>query len=243
MTRIIDIADILPTLNTASYSSVFDIVINNTSVLTTAEMIRELEYSYYDMSYISHSDKTYDIAVLLSQWSMYKDRHLDEWTRIFNDVALTQSADFNPMLSYKETRVTEPDLTVESETTYGKVITSDLDTTNEIEHGKTTTGQTNTYDGTLRDSEKSTDSGTDTTTIMGTNTDTASGSDSNTTTTTGTNTETKEGYKDNPLTNLQTDIDFAFKNNLRDLIITGFAKEILFYDNGNHNEEGYRYGF
>ena len=43
MTRIIDVSNILPTLNTASYSSVFDITIDNTAVLTTAEMLRELE--------------------------------------------------------------------------------------------------------------------------------------------------------------------------------------------------------
>lgn len=243
MTRLVDIKDIIEQLNSETYSTIFTIIIDDVEVLSSTGFMRELQYSYYDMSFISHSDKTYDIATFISQWQMYKDRHLDEWTRIFNDVALTQTAEFNPMLSYKETRVTEPDLTVESTTDYGKVITSDLGTTNELEHGKVTTGQTNTYDGTLRDSAKSTDSGTDTTSITGTNTDTASGTDTNTTTTTGTNTETKEGYKDNPLTNLQTDIDFAFKNNLRDIIITGFAKEILFYDNGNHNEEGYRYGF
>lgn len=239
MTRVIDIETILPTINTAEYSTAFDITIDNDTVLSTSDFILELEYNYHDMSYISHQPESYDVTAFIAIWQVYKNRHLDEWSRLYRDVKLTQSADYDPTLSYKETRETTPDITTESTTDYGHVITSSNSGSDSTTYGKVTTDQTNTYDGALRDSGKSTDSGSDSRTLSNSGTDTHSGTDTNTTTTTGTTTETKSGYKDNLLINLQADIDFTFKNNLRDLIINNFAREFLIYDNqyrgGLHN--------
>lgn len=233
MTRIIDIKKIIPQLNTETYSTIFDITIDNTPVLTTTDFMHELEYMYYDMSYISHQSADKDLIAFIMLWDIYKKRHLDEWTKIFRSVALTEAENYNPMNTYGETKTTTPNITNSSTTTYGRVLTASINTTDGLAHGKITTGQTNTYDGTLRDSDKTTDSGTDTRTVTGTNTDTNSGSDSNTTTTTGTNTETKTGYNTNPVDSLQRFIDFSFKNNLRDLIINNFVREFLFYNNDN----------
>lgn len=239
MTRVIDIESILPTINTAEYSTAFDITIDNDTVLSTSDFILELEYNYHDMSYISHQPENYDVTTFIAIWHVYKNRHIDEWSRLYRDVKLTQSADYDPTLSYKETRETTPDITTESTTDYGHVINSSNSGSDSTTYGKVTTDQTNTYDGALRDSGKSTDSGSDSRTLSNSGTDTHSGTDTNTTTTTGTTTETKSGYKDNPLINLQADIDFSFKNNLRDLIINNFAREFLIYDNkyrgGLHN--------
>ena len=241
MTRIVDLKKVLPLINTSEYSTAFDITIDNTSVITTSDFLHELEYMYYNMSYVSHQTSEYDVSVFIALWSLYKNRHLDEWTKIFKSVALTESESFNPLNSYGETKTITPNITNASTTTYGRVLTASINTTDGLAHGKVTTEQTNTYDGALRDSGKTTDSGTDTRTVTGTNTDTNSGSDSNTTTTTGTNTETKSGYNTNPFDNLQRGIDFSFKNNLRDLIINNFVREFLFYN--NDNGEGVNYGF
>jgi hypothetical protein len=239
MTRVIDIETILPVINTSEYSTAFDIVIDNTTVVSTSEFLLELEYNYHDMSYISHQPESYDVTAFIALWSIYKLRHSDEWEKIYKAFQYTQSQDYDPTLNYKETRETTPDITTESSTEYGHTITSSNSGSDSTTYGKVTTDQTNTYDGALRDSGKSTDSGSDSRTLSNSGSDTHSGTDTNTTTTTGTTTETKSGYKDNPLINLQTDIDFSFKNNLRDLIINNFAREFLIYDNqyrgGLHN--------
>lgn len=230
MTRIIDIADIITTLSSSQYSNTFNISIDNNTVLSTADFLRELEYAYHDMSYISHKAEAEDINVFIALWTVYKERHYDEWARIYRDVAKTQTADFDPMSTYKETKTVTPEITVTSDTDYGHIISTTSTGSNTMTYGKTTTDQTNTYDGTLRNSDKSTDSGSDTSSLTNTGSDTHSGKDSNTTVTTGSTTETKEGYTESPLIALQTDIDFAFKNNLRDLIINNFAREFLIYD-------------
>ena len=232
MTRIVRVSDIIPLINTPEYSTAFDVTIDNTAVLTTNDFIAELEYNFYNMSFISHQPKEYDLTAFIMHWGLYKKRYTDEWATIYRDVALTKAQTFNPMTDYGETKTVTPDITVESTTEYGRI----TDTTDDLEHGLTNTLQTNTYEGSLRDSGKSTNSGTDSRTANTTD----SGSDTNTTTTTGDTTETKEGYRNNPLVNLQTDIDFTFKNNLRDLIINNFAREVLFYN--NDNEEGCIYG-
>lgn len=241
MTRIIDIKSIIPQLNSETYSTIFDITINNTTVLTSSEFMHELEYMYYNMSYISHQSKDKDLIAFIMLWDIYKKRHIDEWTKIFEYVDITNSESFDPLNTYGETKTTTPNITNSSTTTYGRVLTASINTTDGLAHGKITTEQTNTYDGELRDSDKTTDSGTDTRTVTGTNTDTNSGSDSNTTTTTGTNTETKSGFNTSPFDNLQRGIDFSFKNNLRDLIINNFVREFLFYN--NDNGECDTYGF
>ncbi len=241
MTRIIDIKKILPQLNTQIYSTIFDITIDNTEVLSTTDFMHELEYMYYDMSYISHQSADKDLIAFIMLWDIYKKRHIDEWTKIFESVALTEAENYNPMNTYGETKTTTPNLTNSSTTTYGRVLTDVIDSTDTLSHGKVTTDQTNTYDGTLRDSDKSTNSGSDTRSIDNTTTSTNSGTDSNTTTTTGTNTETKTGYNTNPVDSLQRFIDFSFKNNLRDLIINNFVREFLFYN--NENGEGGINGF
>lgn len=231
MTRVIDIETILPVITTAGYSTAFDITINNDTVLYTSDFLTELEYNYHDMSYISHQPESNDVTVFLAIWGIYKQRHSDEWERIYKAIQYTQSQDYDPTLNYKETKEITPDITTESSTDYGHVITTSNSSSDSTTYGKVTTDQTNTFDGALRDSDKSTDSGSDSRSLSNSGSDTHSGTDTNTTTTTGTTTETKTGYRDNPLANLQTDIDFSFKNNLRDLIINNFAREFLIYDN------------
>jgi hypothetical protein len=102
-----------------------------------------------------------------------------------------------------------------------------------VSHGKNVTGQTNTYDGELRDSAKSTESGSTGTSTFDSSTNKLGGTDSQTATTTGTTTEEKNGYKTNPYEQLEKYISFNARFNLRDMIISGFTKECLFYDNGN----------
>ena len=66
---------------------------------------------------------------------------------------------------------------------------------------------------------------------------TLGGSDSATTTMTGTSTVVKSGYRENPYNLIEKSIEFYARFNLRDLIIDGFTKEYLFYDNGNGGDE------
>lgn len=203
------------------------------TVLTTEDFINELKIAYRQMSFTCYDDSY--LSGFLQNWGLYKKRHYDEWQIIWN--YLQGSSDLDPSADKHEYEVATPDLT--SETTYGKVSTNGGTITSALAHGKVTTNQTNTYDGALRDSAKSTDSGTDTTTNTLADTNTLSGKDS--TTTSGTNTVEKTSYSHSPFDNLNKAIMFYNTYNLRDLIIDNFTKEFMFYDNGN--EEVMRYGF
>lgn len=229
MTRIVDICDVINTLITNIYEHTFDISINDTLVLETADFLNEIQTMHYEKSFISHMPKENDVTQFINQWSLYKNRHIDEWTAVYNATI----ANVNPLNNYSETRTVTPNITVENTVDYGRTTTNTNGSTSGVTYGKTTTGQTNTYDGSLRNSAKTTDSGSDTTTVSGSGSTAVSGSDTSTTATTGNTTETKSGYKESPYDNLQKSIEFKARFNLRDMIINGFAAEFLFYNNDN----------
>lgn len=229
MTRVVDICDVINDLITEVYEHTFDITINDNIVLETADFLNEIQTMHYEKSFISHMTKQYDVTQFINQWSIYKSRHLDEWTAVYNATV----ANVNPLNNYSETRTVTPNITVENTVDYGRTTTNTNGSTSGVTYGKTTTGQTNTYDGTLRNSAKTTDSGSDTTTVSGSGSTAVSGTDTSTTATTGTTTETKSGYKESPFDNLQKSIEFKARFNLRDMIINGFAAEFLFYNNDN----------
>lgn len=234
MTRIVDIEsvidEIVETYGTTTHFDVsFTIGDDTYNILTTADFLAEIENNYYEMSYISHKDKNYDITQFSMIWGLYIKRHTDEWQKILN----VELMNLNPAGDYSETRIITPNLTNATTNTYGRTSTNSGGISTTITHGKVTNGQTNTYDGVLRDSAKTTESGTTGNSSIDTTKNTLGGTDSATTTTTGTSTETKNGYKNNPFENAQKSIEFYTRFNLRDMIISGFTKECLFYDNGN----------
>lgn len=237
--NIITIDKILYDLQTyaAAHPTAFDISFgespDDTVIVSTSDLITELKIAYRQMSFTCYDDNY--ISGFIQNWDLYKKRHYDEWNIIWN--YLQGSFDLDPSADKHEYEIATPDLT--SSTTYGKVSTNGGTITSALAHGKVTTNQTNTYDGALRDSSKSTDSGTDTTTNTLADTNTLSGTDS--TTTSGTNTVEKTSYSHSPFDNLNKAIMFYNTYNLRDLIIDNFTKEFMFYDNGN--EEVMRYGF
>lgn len=231
MTRIVDYKDISTDLR--EHENDFDITIKEVSIMEGTELLNELDNMYYDMSFVSHEPVTGDVPKFIQLWGLYKLRHFDEWTRIFDNLQVIKSQNYDPRASYYETKTITPDITTESTIDYGRVSDTTTSNTDSLQHGMQTVSQTNTYDGELRDSGKSTNSGTDTHTVSGTGKDELSGTDTTTSTTSGTTTETRTGSRDNILVNLQTDIDFTARNNLRDLIINNFIKEFMFYNNDN----------
>lgn len=231
MKHIVDYKDISTQLR--DYKSMFDITIKSISILDGSEFLDELDYMHYDMSYLSNKSKSDDVVVFIKLFTLYKLRHMEEWTRIFDNLQIINSQTYDPKASYYEDKTITPDITTESTIDYGRISDTTTLTSDAMVHGLSTTSQTNTYDGELRNTGKSTNSGTDTHTISGSGTDELSGTDTTTTSTSGTTTERRIGSKDNILVNLQTDIDFAARNNLRDLIINNFVKEFMFYNNDN----------
>ena len=234
MTRIIDLENQLEHIissygETNFFDVSFTIGDDTYNILTTADFLSELDTNYHEMSYISHKDKSYDNSVFTTHWLLYCKRHVDEWQRILQNELLT----INPSNDYGETRIITPNITAETTNEYGRISTNSGGISNTVTHGKVVTGQSNTYDGALRDSAKSTESGTTGTSSTDTTKNTLSGSDTATTTTTGTSTETRTGFKNSPFDNMVKSIEYYARFNLRDMIITGFTKECLFYDNGN----------
>lgn len=217
----------------------FDYTIDNNTIVSTADIVNEWLNNYYDMSFVSHRAKEYDYDTFKNIWSMYVKRYSSDWTVIYNNL----SRAYDPVNSYSETKTITPDITVGNTTTYGRKITNYDNTSDGTTYGKVITDQTNTYDGTLRDVDKSTNSGSDTRNITNDGWSANSGTDTNTQTTTGSTTETRSGYSGNAPVSLQADIDFRVRNDLYNIIIDGFAKEILFYDNSCHNRGVFRYGF
>lgn len=234
MTRIIDIENVIGEIvgtygNTDMFKISYTIDDNTYDILSTSDFLDEIKTNYYEMSYISHLDKSYDISHFAQLWALYVRRHTDEWQRILNCELLNIA----PSNDYSETRLITPNLTNATTNTYGRTSTNSGGTSQTTTHGKVTTGQNNTYDGTLRDSGKTTESGSTGISTTDTTTNTLGGSDSSTTTTTGTSSETRHGYKNNPFDNMEKYIEYFARFNLRDMIISGFTKECLFYDNGN----------
>lgn len=239
MTRIADIKDVIPYLK--DHSDDMDITIGEVTVIDGLDVIDELELQHYELSFVSHRPKEDDGEIFIKTWLLYRSRHYDEWVRIYNDLQLINSTEYDPTLSYFEKKTITPNIQTASSQAYDRlsaVSGTNADTTT---HGTETTTQANTYDGELRDAAKSTTEDTDSHLYSTSGTDSSKGMDTAVSTTTGNTTEHREGSRDNPLVNLQTDIDFAARNNLRDLIIMGFIKECLFYN--NDNREVNRYGF
>ena len=239
MTRIVDYKDISTDLR--EHENDFDITIKEVSIMEGTELLNELDNMYYDMSFVSHEPMTSDVPKFIQLWGLYKLRHQDEWTRIFDSLQVIHSQSYDPRASYYENKTITPDITTESTIEYGRISDTSSSTTDGLTHGLIVQAKTNTYDGELRDSAKTSNTGTDTRAISSSGSDELSGSDTTTSTTSGTTTETRTGSRDNILVNLQTDIDFAARNNLRDLIINNFIKEFMFYN--NDNKEVGIYGF
>ena len=211
MSKIIDIKDIITALEAIAVDPeagvVFSITIGEDTILQPEDLTDELRAMYYNMSFISnYEDSVTDVNAFIKLWELYIRRYYDEWGVIWG--ALT--ADYDPLITYKETKTITPQVRTTNETTYASGISI----------GDTTTVQTNTYDGELRDSGKSTSSGNNSHT----------GKDTTVQSFTGYNTELKEGYTDKAPEALQANIDFVNRNNLRDLIINNFAREFLFYN-------------
>ena len=234
MNRIVDIENIIETLfdeygNTNTFNVTFEWDGANVDVLTTADFLNEIATNYYEMSYLTHKAKEQDVTEFVNMWNLYKLRHGDEWGKIF----AVMQMEINPTWDYSEIKTITPNLTSTNTNTYGRTTTNSGGTSTLVSHGKNVTGQTSTYDGELRDSAKSAESGSTGTTTTDTQTSALGGTDSQTATTKGTTTEEKNGYKTNPYEQLEKYISFNVRFDLRDMIISGFTKECLFYDNGN----------
>lgn len=234
MNRIVDIESIIEQVfDTYSETNTFNVSYQwdgvTVDVLTTADFLNEIMTNYYEMSYLTHKSKEQDVTEFVNMWNLYKLRHDDEWGKIF----ATMQQDINPAWTYSEQRTITPNITSTNTNTYGRTSTNSGGTTTTVSHGKVVTGQTNTYDGELRDSGKTSETGSTGTTLTDTTKNTLGGTDSQTAKTTGTTTEEKHGYKTSPYEQLEKYIEFNARFNLRDMIISGFTKECLFYDNGN----------
>lgn len=237
MTRIIDIEKVIETLfddyeGTTTFDVSFVFGDDTIKVLENDDFLDAIDVNYHDMSYISHKPANQDIAVFLKTWELYKKKHLDEWERIF----YTQQVDQTPIYDYMEQRTITPDLSVSNTVTYGRTSTNSGGVANTTTHGKKTSVKTNTYDGTEHNAGETAESGTTSNSSTDTTKNTLGGNDKSVTRTQGTSSEEKHGYKTNPYDNYQKYIEYMARFNLRDMIINGFTKECLFYDNGN---EGY----
>lgn len=238
LNRIVQIEDIISEIKKPAYANTFDVSINSTQVLSTADFLSEIEHMHYNKSYVSHMAKEYDIQEFIAQWTIYKARHIDEWTLIFNN----QSAPIENYTDYYDYTTVTPDITNENNVEYGRTSTNTNTLTDTTNYGKQSKGQTNSYDGELRDTTKVTDSGNDTRTNINHGGSSMGGKDTSTTTTTGTTTSEKQGYKNSPFENMQKAIEYSARFNLRDMIINGFCMEFLFYNNDNGGGDWY-YGF
>lgn len=227
---VVEIADIYETLQdlVAESSTLFDITINDVTVLTTDDLMNALYIDYYERSFVTQN-ATF-AAGFIRIWNYFKSKHDNEFAAI---LAATL-AEYDPLTTYAENRTITPNITNKTENTYGRTSTNSggISTT----YGKIDTNQLNTYDGSLRNSTKSTLSGTDSNTNTLKNT--LGGTDKSETKTTGSNTITIDGYKENPTKQLESEISFRIRYDIKELIIKTFASEYLFYDNDNYKTGG-----
>lgn len=245
MTKIINVSDVYERLyNTYHETDAFAITItigeDSYTVMNTLLFLSELQTNYYEMSYITHIDgEGGDISGFTTYWTLYKQHHIDEWTQILK----SQLLEFDPRNTYHETRTYSPNITTANSGSYGRISANSGGTSSTVNHGKNTVGQTNTYDGTLRDSAKSTESGNTTTTNTDSTVNKSNGVETSKSHTSGTTTETKDGYNTNPYETMTAGIEFTARFDLGKLIMDGFSKECLFYDNGNGSDEKWQFPY
>ena len=232
MTRVVDIKNIISELDLLP-DNPFHITIHDVVVVDSTDLLSELHNMYYDMSYVSHREKEFDVLQFLDLWTLYKRRHADEWVRIFDDLQILHSEDYDPTMSYYEDKVITPNISTASSQAYNRQTATSATNSDNTIHDTDTVVQSNSYDGELRDAAKTTVDDTDTHMYAASGTDASQGVDTALSTTTGTTSEHRQGSRDNIIVNLQTDIDFTARNNLRDLIVNNFVREFLFYNNEN----------
>lgn len=240
MTRVVDIKSIISELDIIP-DNPFAVIIHDVTVVDSVDLLSELHNMYYEMSYVSHREKDFDVLQFIDLWTLYKRRHADEWERIFDDLQIIHSEDYDPTMSYYENKVITPNISTASSQAYNRQTATSATNADNTIHGSETVAQSNTYEGELRDAAKTTIDDTNNHMYAASGTDTSQGVDTALSTTTGTTSEHRQGSRDNVLVNLQTDIDFTARNNLRDLIINNFVREFLFYN--NDNREVNFYGF
>lgn len=231
MTRVVDIKDVIPYLK--DHSDDMDITIGEVTVIDGLDVIDELELQHYELSFVSHRPKEYDGEIFIKTWLLYRSRHYDEWVRIFDDLQILHSDDYDPTMSYYEDKVITPNISTASSQAYNRQTATSATNSDNTIHDTETVVQSNSYDGELRDAAKTTVDDNDTHMYAASGTDASQGVDTALSTTTGTTSEHRQGSRDNIIVNLQTDIDFTVRNNLRDLIVNNFVREFLFYNNEN----------
>lgn len=182
-----------------------------------------IETDYLERSFINRMENpVYGIERL---WIAFRYKHDTEFINMFN----TLNIEYNPLNTYSETKIISPNITAATTNTYGRTSTNSGGTSNA--HGHIETKQINTYNGSLRDGEKITHSGTDS--VTDTRVNTLGGTDSSSTTTSGSSTETITGYKESPVIGLERDIAFKIRYNVADNYVKAFIAECTFFDNDN----------
>lgn len=186
-------------------------------------LINVIRTNYLERSFLNRMENPVNGIERL--WIGFRYQHDEEFLNMFRTV----NTQYNPLYTYSETKILTPNITAATTNTYGRTSTNSggVSTT----YGKVETRQTNTYDGSLRDSEKLTNSGSDSNTNTLKNT--LGGIDSSSTQTTGSTTETVNGYKESPVIGLERDISFKIRYNVADNYVKAFFAECTFFDNDN----------
>lgn len=204
----------------------FDITINEETIIDGMAVVMNLiERNQMKSFIVTIEDDAY--VDFWQKWYWYIQTEKDRLTTIADAMGVV----YDPSADYKRTRAVSSTVETERTTTYGRKDTKTANATDTTTYGGVVTTDIVTFDSTLRDEQKITNSGSDTRSNTSGGSNTASGSD-----VTGEEGETATNEtitgSNSIAESMKKYVELQLSVDLFDLLLRGFENRYLYYGGG-----------
>lgn len=204
----------------------FDIIINNETIIDGMAVVMNLIERNQSKSFIvTIEDDAY--VDFWQKWYWYIQTEKDR----LSTIAAAMGVVYDPTADYKRTRAVTSNVETERTTTYGRKDTKTSTDTDTTTYGGVVTTDIVTFDSTLRDEQKITNSGSDGKTSTSNGSNTASGSDVTGEEGETTTNETITG-SNSIAESMKKYVELQLSVDLFDLLLRGFENRYLYYGGG-----------
>lgn len=201
----------------------FDIIINNETIIEGMAVVMNLIDRNQSKSFIvTIDDNAYND--FKRKWTWYIKTESDR----LKNIAASLGVVYDPTADYKRTRAVSSTVETERTTTYGRKDTKTSTDTDTTTYGGVVTTDVVTFDSTLRDEQKITNSGSDGKTSTSNGSNTASGSD-----VTGEEGETATNEtitgSNSIAESMKKYVELQLSVDMFDMLLRGFENRFLYY--------------